>query len=263
MPADPSLLGVALGLAIGFILGLLGGGGSILAVPILLLVFGLPAKVAIATSLVVVGIGAAVGFLTHLRQGTVDLRVALSFGVCAIGGAFVGARLARWVPSAVQLALFAAFAFTAAGLMLRDSMKTGGHPAAAPADDVTSAGARRTGVSWLFALQAVAVGVLTALIGAGGGFLIVPTLTLLAGVPVRQAVGSSLLVIAMNAASGLLGYLGQVPIDWRFALWLGASVAVGAVAGTRVVRHLPQRRIKQGFAVMILLVGTYLIVSRL
>ena len=112
-------------------------------------------------------------------------------------------------------------------------------------------------------LLALGVGALTALIGAGGGFVIVPALVLLAGVPIKPAVGSSLLIITMNAMSGFVGYIGQVPIDWLLVTWFTAVAAVGAIVGTRLNRRVPQRRIKQGFAVLIIVLGGYLVVRKL
>jgi hypothetical protein len=248
-------VGVALALVVGVVLGLLGGGGSILAVPIFLYVFHVPPKPAIAMSLVVVGMSALVGFLTHWRQGTVHVRIAVLFGALAMAGAFAGARIARFVPASVQLTLFGAFAFTAAIMMLRDSLRaTRGVPAA---DDSEFRFSTALGV------LAVGVGVLTSLIGAGGGFLIVPSLVLMANVPVKEAVGSALLIIAMNASSGVVGYLGQVAFDWRLVSWFTAVAAVGAIGGTRLMRRLPAARIKQGFAIMILVLGAYLVIRRL
>jgi uncharacterized membrane protein YfcA len=214
-----TVTGAVLALVVGFVLGLLGGGGSILALPVFLYVFDVPPKAAIAMSLVVVGASALIGFVTHWRQGTVNLRIAIAFGAFAMIGAFGGARLARYVPASVQLTLFVAFAFVAALMMLRDSLRrplpAGDEPAASAAAD----GSRpRRRFPLVLALQAIGVGLLTALIGAGGGFLIVPSLVFLAQVPVKEAVGSSLLIIAMNATSGFAGYIGQVP-------WTGASPA--------------------------------------
>lgn len=254
------VLGLFLALVVGFVLGLLGGGGSILALPIFLYVFLVPVKPAIAMSLVVVGMSALVGFVSHWRQGTVALRIALPFGAFAMVGAYATARVAHRVPAQVQLGLFGAFAFTAAVLMLRDSLRSGGagadefpNPAATPAATFNAA----------LAVQALAVGTLTSLIGAGGGFVIVPALVLLARVPVRKAVGSSLLIIAMNAMSGFVGYIGQVPIAWRLVGSFTGVAAVGAIAGTRLVPHVPQARIKQGFAVMILALGAYFALRKL
>lgn len=248
--------GALLALTVGLVLGLLGGGGSILAVPTFLYVFHVEPKPAIAMSLVVVGMSALVGFLTHWRQGTVNVRIAAIFGALAMVGAFGGARIARFVPASAQLTLFAIFAVTAAIMMLRDSLRAA---PASPERAVTDHGH----FSALLGVQAIAVGVLTSLIGAGGGFVIVPALVLVADVPVKEAVGSSLLIIAMNATSGVAGYLGQVPFDWPLVTWFTTLAAIGAVTGTRFMRRLPAARIKQGFAIMILVLGTYLVIRRL
>lgn len=251
-----TVIGVTLALVVGVVLGLLGGGGSILAVPIFLYVFHVPPKPAIAMSLVVVGMSAFVGFLTHWRQGTVNIRVAATFGLLAMTGSFAGARVARFIPAAVQLSLFAAFAFAAAITMLRDSVRS---PRIVAQSHRGSPALR---FSPLLGVEALAVGVLTALIGAGGGFLIVPALVLVANVPVKEAVGSSLLIIAMNASSGVAGYVGQVAFDWSLVTWFTGVAAIGAVGGTRLMRRLPPARIKQGFAIMILVFGTYLVIRR-
>jgi uncharacterized membrane protein YfcA len=252
-----SVVGTVLALAVGVVLGLLGGGGSILALPIFLYVFHVPPKPAIAMSLVVVGMSALVGFLSHWRQGTVNVRVALSFGGLAMIGAFAGARVARFVPASTQLGLFLVFALTAALLMLRDSLR------ASRVAERARSNAERARFSPLLGAQAIGVGALTALIGAGGGFLIVPALVLMAHVPVKEAVGSSLLIIAMNATSGVVGYLGQVPFDWWLVGWFSGVAAIGAVAGTRVVRQLPAARIKQAFAILILVLGAVVVVRHL
>jgi uncharacterized membrane protein YfcA len=249
--AAHGVAGLALALVVGLVLGLLGGGGSILALPIFLYVFAIPTKPAVAMSLAVVGMAAAVGFLGHWRQGTVNLRIALPFGGFAMLGAFVTARLARHVPEQVQLGLFTVFALTAAVLMLRDAARETPQGAVAAPPEPRFAP--------LLALQALGVGILTSLIGAGGGFVIVPALVLLARLPVKVAVGSSLLIITMNALSGFVGYLGNVAIDWPLVGAFTTVAGVGAVLGTRLVRYLPQRRIKQGFAAMILVLGAFLV----
>jgi uncharacterized membrane protein YfcA len=246
---------LVLGFGVGTVLGLLGGGGSILAVPIFLYVFGVPPKPAIAMSLAAVSLSALVGFLGHLRQGTVHLRIAVPFGACAMLSAYATARMTHLVPEALQLGLFAAFALTSAVVMLRDSLR--------PQLEEVTEGSGSARFTWLVAVEALGVGALTALIGAGGGFLVVPALVYLAGVPVKPAVGSSLLVIALNAASGFVGYLGRVPIDWVLVLSFGGTAAAGAAVGARLNRRLPQRRIKQAFALLILALGAYLILRRL
>jgi uncharacterized membrane protein YfcA len=253
MTVPNEVVGVALGFGVGIVLGLLGGGGSILAVPIFLYVFQVDPKPAIAMSLAVVGMSAFVGFLGHWRQGSVDLRVGLPFGAVAMGAAFMTARVSDRVPATVQLTLFALFAFTAASVMLFDSLRPlrgkavpGGEPHFTP----------------VVAIEAAGVGALTALIGAGGGFVIVPALVYLAGVEVKEAVGSSLLIITLNALSGFAGYIGQEPIDWSLVGVFTGVAAVGAVLGTRLNRHVPQVRIKQGFALLILVLGSYIVLRK-
>ena len=259
MDAIPhGFLGLALALGVGCVLGLLGGGGSILALPIFLYVFEVAPKPAIAMSLAVVGASAFIGFLGHWRQGTVNLRIALPFGACAMAGAFVAARLTHHIPAQLQLGLFVVFAAVAALMMLRDSMRPA--PLTPDAAAPVSAAARFRPI---LAAQGVGVGVLTAVIGAGGGFVIVPALVLLAGLPVRVAIGSSLLIIAMNALSGFVGYIGQVPIAWALVLQFTLVASIGVVIGTRLVPRVSQARLKQGFAVMILVLGTYLLVRAL
>ena len=254
MTVPNEVLGLALGFVVGIVLGLLGGGGSILAVPIFLYVFRVDPKPAIAMSLAVVGMSAFVGFLGHWRQGSVNLRVGLPFGAVAMVAAFLTARVSDRVPDVVQLTLFAVFAFSAAIVMLVDSLRPAkGNPTPGGQSHFTP----------VLAIEAIAVGALTALIGAGGGFVIVPALVYLAGVPVRQAVGSSLLIITLNALSGFVGYIGQVAIDWRLVGLFTGVAAVGALLGTRLNRHVPQVRIKQGFALLILTLGTYLVIRNL
>ena len=253
------LLGIGLGFLVGIVLGLLGGGGSILAVPIFLYVFQVPPKPAIAMSLAVGGMSAFFGFLLHWRQGSVNLRIGLPFGLLAMVSAFLTARVSDRVPEVVQLSLFTIFAFTAAFVMLYDSLKSGKRGDPAPGASAQPP-PRFTPV---LGLEAMVVGALTALIGAGGGFVIVPALVYLARVPVKHAVGSSLLIITLNALSGFAGYIGQEAIDWVLVGLFTSVAAVGAVLGARLNRYVPQVRIKQAFALLILTLGGYLVVRQL
>lgn len=243
MTVPNELVGLALGFPVGIVLGLLGGGGSILAVPIFLYVFRFAFDPAVAMSLCVVGMSAFVAFLGHWRQGSVNLRIGLPFGAVAMVGAFLTARFSGNVPDRLQLGLFAVFAFTAAIVMLFDSLRAVKH-------DAVPGG--QPHFTLVLAVEALGVGALTALIGAGGGFVIVPALVYLAGVPVRQAVGSSLLIITLNCLSGFAGYMGHVSIDWPLVGIFTGVAAIGAILGTRLNRYLPQVRIKQGFALLIL-----------
>lgn len=242
-----TVLGFALAALIGVSLGLLGGGGSILTVPVFVYVLGFAAKPAIAMSLPVVGVTSLVGAGLHWRQGNVRVQTALLFGVFAMAGAYAGARLAVYVNGAAQLVILALVMLVAAFSMLR-----GRHAEPEPAC------AERPRVA-LIVPVALGVGALTGLVGIGGGFLIVPALALLARVPMRQAVGTSLLVIALNSAAGFAGYVGTVPIDWGLLGGFSAVAVVGAFAGTTLVRVVPPTALRRAFGVFLVIVGGFVL----
>lgn len=248
-----SLIGLLLGLLIGVTLGLLGGGGSILTVPVFVYVLGFDAKEAIAMSLAVVGATSLFGAAGHWRAGNVNLRVALIFGVVAMVGTYLGARLSVFMSGAAQMALFAAVMLLAAFFMFRKR-----RPAASSGRDLRSASDSRMPLA-LIAVEGIAVGVLTGLVGVGGGFLIVPALVLLGGLPMKEAVGTSLLIIAMKSATGFWGYLGQVEVAWAFMALFTAVALAGILAGTRLVRHVPQDALKQAFAVFLVIAGALIL----
>ena len=267
-----TLLGAVLGLIVGITMGLLGGGGSILTVPIFVYVLGIAPKSAIAMSLASVGATSALGAVSHWRQGSVDLRVAAIFGGAAMVAAFAGARVAGRIPETVQLTLFGLIVLTSALLMLRNAARTPDEPPAhspveeplleeAPVAPMSAPPAKELRWAWI-ALQGLGVGLLTAVIGVGGGFIIVPALVLIGGLSMRQAVGTSLVVITMNAASGFAGYLGQVPIDWPVVGLFAGAAGVGILGGSRVSQRVPQRMLKQGFAALLLIVGAYVLYRR-
>jgi uncharacterized membrane protein YfcA len=241
------LLAVFGALAIGLSLGLLGSGGSILTVPVLHYLLGQPEQVAIAGSLLVVGLIAAAACIPYALAKQVDWRKALWFGVPGMLGAWLGASLARWVPAAVQLGLFAVVMLIAAWRMLR------GAPLAAG-----------SGEPHLVAVVAggVAVGALSGLVGVGGGFLIVPALVLLAAVPMSSAVGTSLAVIAMNSFTGFGKYLHVLDakglhLDWRALLMIALIGIVGSYAGNHLGRHIPQIALRRIFGVFLVVIGLF------
>ena len=248
------LLGYALAALIGLSLGLMGGGGSILTVPIFVYVLGYDPKLAIVMSLPVVGVTSLVGAVGHWRAGNVNLRTAALFGVVAMVGAYIGARLAVFLSGAVQLSLLAVVMLVAAISMFRSARRA--PPAAVSSGDdehVMSAG--------LLLPIALGVGLMTGIVGIGGGFLVVPALVLLARAPMKQAVGTSLLVIAMNCASGFAGYAGQVQVPWRFLAGFTAMAVAGILVGTHLVRYVSQRALKQAFAIFLVLMGTFILVK--
>jgi uncharacterized protein len=245
-----TVLGLLLAASIGLSLGVMGAGGSILTVPIFVYVLGFGVKEAVASSLAVVGVTSLFGAVEHRREGHVRLRLALNFGVLSMAGAYLGSRLASLLSGTAQLFLFAAVMLVVAVFMFRndgpdkEEDEPGGGPVA------------RTSLA-LLALGA-AVGVLTGLVGVGGGFLIVPALVLLAGIPMKEAVGTSLLVIAMNSTAGFVGYLGSVEIQWAFVAAFAALAVGGSFVGTYLARFVAGWALKRSFAVFLVLMAGFI-----
>lgn len=221
--------------------------------PIFVYVLGFGTKEAIASSLAVVGVTSIFGAAEHWREGNVRLRVALAFGLFAVGGAYVGAQyLADLFSGAAQLLIFAVVMAAAAFFMLRENSESAGGQE--PAQEGL--------LSWrtlLLAVMGTLVGVLTGLVGVGGGFLIVPALVLLAGVPMKPAVGTSLLVISMNSASGFVGYLGKVEVQWGLVAGFIALAVAGSFAGTYLVDFIPQKTLQRSFAVFLMVMAAFIL----
>ena len=245
---------IALAMVVGLSLGLLGGGGSILTVPILVYAAGLAPKEAIATSLVVVGATSLLGVLGHVRAGNVNLRVAGIFGVVAMTGTYLGTWLARFVSGPVQLVLFAVVMLLAAFFMLRGARSTS---AGAAGPSLVPPTVRMPLAPVVVA--GLAVGALTGLVGVGGGFLIVPALVLLLKLPMKQAIGTSLLVISMNAATGFIGYAGQVAISWGITVGFAAAAAAGILAGSMLARSFSASTLRRAFALFLVGMGFFIL----
>jgi len=186
--------------------------------------------------------------------GNVQPRVALMFGGIAMAAAYLGARAAALVSGQVQLTLLAIAMLAASVSMFRSGR-------AATATEERAASSETPHASFgLVMLVSVGVGLLTGLVGIGGGFLVVPALVLLARLPMKQAIGTSLVVIAMNAFSGFAGYLGQVTIPWGFVSLFTAVAVAGIVAGTHLVRFVSPGALKQGFAALLVVLGIMILI---
>jgi uncharacterized protein len=229
---------VALSVLIGLSLGLLGGGGSILAVPVLIQVAGLAAKPAIATSLLVVAAASFAATAVHARAGRVHFRVGVTFGAASMVGAFAGGQLSRFLPDRVLLAAFTTVMLVTGVMMLR-KRKEGG-------DGARCASLRCTSV------LGVSVGALTGIVGAGGGFVVVPALAMLGGLPMPEAVATSLLVIGMNSLAGFLGQIGHVSVDVSIAEPVTIAAVSGSLVGALVAGHLRPELLRRGFAMLVL-----------
>lgn len=237
------LLSSSLGLLVGLALGILGGGGSILCVPIFVYALGMPAREAVAGSLAVVGLTAGVGALQHRRHGHVRGRTAIFFGAVAMVGAFIGARIGTQMTGAAQLTLFALTMLVASVFMAREVAED--PPAVRPVSIV--------------GVAALGVGVLTGMVGVGGGFLIVPTLVLLLGVPMKEAVGTSLLIIVMNAGAGFAGYIGDVALPWPTLAAFAAFTVAGILLGVRIVTYVSQAVLRRGFSAFLVLMAAFIL----
>jgi hypothetical protein len=260
------ILAILAGMVTGMVLGLFGSGGSIVALPALLYLLDVAPKSAIAMSLGVVAVTATLSAMDHWRRGNVNARVALVFGLFGVMGTFAGARLGLLTPVVIQLGLFALVMYAAAWRMLRPVIPV---PASADAVVVTGGGTLALGGCKDFfspcmgniALHGIGVGVLTGLVGVGGGFLIVPALVLLSGIPMKQAVGTSLAIVAAKSYAGFAGYMGGVPIDYALmGAFTGVTVA-GSFVGTHLAGHISQATLKKSFAWFLVGVASYILLK--
>lgn len=242
------ILTVVLAVLVGISLGLLGGGGSVLTVPLLVYVAQQGPQEAIATSLLVVAATSALGAVSHARAGRVRWRTALTFGAAGMVGAFGGGRVGSLLPGTVLLVLFAVLLVVTAVAML-----SGGR-------SVDDSARGHAGV-WRILLHGAVVGFVTGVVGAGGGFLVVPALVLLGGLPMHTAVGTSLVVIAMKSGAGFLGYATSTQVDWPLALAVVAAASLGAVVAGRLSGRIDADRLRAGFGWFVLAVGQAVLVT--
>lgn len=244
------VLGLALAVVIGISLGLLGGGGSILTVPIFVYVMEWEPKTAIAASLAVVGWSSLIGTVSHHRQGNVNYKIALIFGSVAMFGTFMGAKLSVFFTGSAQLILFALVMAVASFFMLR--------PKKQKLSELPQFESAKLPV-FLIAIEGLAVGVLTGLVGVGGGFMIVPALALMTKVPMKTAVGTSLLIISAKSFAGFLGYLGQVPIPWKELGYFSAFAGVGILLGSQLVKKVEAEKLRKIFGVFLIVMSIFIL----
>ncbi len=248
------LLGAML---IGLSLGIMGSGGSILTVPVLTYLLGHDSKIAIAESLAIVGGIALFGAWPYARSHQVDWRSVLFFGVPGMLGTNLGAWLSHFVAGEVQLILFGVVMLFAAVMMFRPPQRASGlEHATEPSDGAVT----QRNALWKISLEGSIVGVITGLVGVGGGFLVVPALVLLGGLPMRLAVGTSLAVIALKSASGLWKYLDvletvDAKIDWWTVSAFIAIGAAGSFAGRILSTRINQQTLRRSFAMFLLVMG--------
>lgn len=253
-----TILAAVLSIVIGLALGLLGGGGSILTTPLLVYVAGFDAKQAITASLFVVGVTSVVALISHARAGRVQWRTGLIFGVAGMVGAFIGGQVGQHLPGALLLAAFSVMMAVTALAMIRGRRATAqGHHAGLPLFRIV--------------LDGLIVGLVTGIVGAGGGFLVVPALALLGGLAMPQAVATSLLVIAMKSFAGFFGYLltfggesvvslnPETEVNWTVTLIVTAGATVGAVIGSRIAGRVHPDTLRKGFGWFVLVMAVVIL----
>lgn len=247
---------------VGLILGLLGSGGSAVLVPILVYLIGHEAKTSIAESMAIVTVISAIGAIPFARSKCVDWQSVFLFGLPAMVGTFIGAWLGGMASDAAQLIVFGAVLFLAAVFMIKNAFGKEIKPEGdcAPCEPIKL----NLNKGWMIVSEGIIVGVLTGFVGVGGGFLIVPALLILGKLPMRTAIGTSLMIIAMKSAVGFVKYQQilvekKLSVDWAT---IGIFIAIGLVgfaAGKRLNTRLDQRALKQVFAIFLILLGTFVI----
>lgn len=261
----PTLL--AIGALLGLLLGVLGGGGSIVTVPALVYGAGLPPKQAIAASLLVVGLTSAVGAWRQWRLGLVDPRRAFGFAAATMLGAAVGGLASAHVRGDVQLVLLATLMLAAAVRMLRPEGRDPAPPSGLPAGIPVGPLGPPTAVpapdapprATVLLASGLGVGTLTGLVGIGGGFLIVPALVTFARLPMRPAIGTSLFVIACTSATAFATVARATPVPWREAAVVGTMGIAGVLWGAAIGRRLPVALLRRGFGLFLLLLAGFIL----
>jgi len=253
-------------LLIGISLGLIGGGGSILTVPVMVYLFGVQPLAATSYSLFVVGSTSLVGAVQNYKRGFVKIKTALLFGTSSIITVFVTRKfLIPLVPTKIfsigsfvitenllTMVLFAMLMVLASLSMMHN--KSNGNEA--------SAHPHKINIPKLL-LYGAGIGFVTGLLGAGGGFLLIPTLVLLVGIPIKEAIGTSLLIIALNSLIGFTGDLQNKGLNWRLMLTITGLAISGIVIGNTLSKKIPSSKLKKGFGWFVLIMGIYIIIKEL
>ncbi len=251
-------LAAFLSIFIGAAVGLLGGGGSILTTPLLVYVLDFTAKEAITASLFVVGVTSLFGLISHARAGRVQWRTGLIFGAAGMTGAFIGGQVGSHLPGTLLLGAFSVMMGVTAVAMIRGrkSIKSAHHKGLPV---------------FRIIFDGLVVGLVTGLVGAGGGFLVVPALALLGGLPIPIAIATSLLVVSMKSFAGFAGYALQfgngsfvslnpeTEINWSVTLIVTAGAVIGALIGSRMVGKIHPDKLRKGFGWFVLVMAFFVL----
>ena len=247
------LLGLLGAIFIGLSLGLMGSGGSILTVPVLIYLFGQDEKIAIAGSLAIVGTIALAGGFTYIKAQLIDWKTAFLFGLPGMIGTYLGAWVAAYIPGIVQLILFSLVMIAAAIMMMRkQNLQNDTH--------------ERHIIK--IVVDGLIVGIITGIVGVGGGFLIVPALVLLGGLNMRKAVATSLIIISMKSYSGFYKYLEilnqqNLHLDWKVLGMVTGIGVIGTFVGNYLCNKIPQNKLKKYFAYFLLVMAAFILYKEL
>lgn len=259
------ILGYIASVIIGISLGLIGGGGSILTVPVLVYLLGVEPVLATAYSLFIVGITSLVGTIPKYRHGLVNLKRAIIFGIPSIGAVYVTRKfLVPIIPQHIInlgsieitkpvliMLLFAVLMVAASYSMIKNGEKEYDEPQE-----------HRFNYPMII-LEGTVVGILTGFVGAGGGFLIIPALVLFSKLPMKMAVGTSLLIIAAKSLIGFTGDLSHYVMDWKLLMIVTATAVAGIFIGNSISKKISGERLKKWFGWFVLIMGVYIIVKEL
>jgi uncharacterized membrane protein YfcA len=247
-------------------LGLIGGGGSILTVPVLVYLFAIEPVIATSYSLFIVGLTSAVGSFNYFKKGLVNIKTAIVFGIPSIVAVFATrALIVPAIPkevftvgdfivtkSILMMVLFAVLMIAASYSMIKKDKKTGSD----------ENGEQKFNYP-LILIEGAVVGILTGLVGAGGGFLIIPALVILSKLPMKEAVGTSLVIIAAKSLIGFFGESGETSINWQFLMTISAFAIIGIVIGTAMSKKIDGAKLKPAFGWFVLIMGIYIITKEL
>jgi uncharacterized membrane protein YfcA len=259
-----TLIGFAASILIGLSLGLVGGGGSILTVPVLVYLLGVEPVLATAYSLFIVGLTSAVGVFPKYKEGLVDVKTALIFGAPSIAAVFLTRKwlvpaipatigqLGGWIltKNILLMSLFAVLMVAASASMIRDTKKDSTEPEGPLSFNYP-----------LIVLEGTVVGILTGLVGAGGGFLIIPALVMLTKLPMKKAVGTSLLIIAAKSLIGFTGDLSAQTMEWPLLLAVTLMAVLGIFLGNNLSKKIDGSKLKKGFGWFVLVMGLYIFIK--
>jgi hypothetical protein len=257
-------IGYFASILIGVALGLIGGGGSILTVPVLVYLFGVSPLLSTSYSLFIVGSTSLVGAVNNYKQGFVNVKIALLFGLTSITTVFLTrkfiipnipqevAKIGSFIitESMLMMILFATLMVIAATAMIKNRKSI---------DEKNPVNTKLKIIKLL--VYGIAVGITTGFLGAGGGFLLIPTLVILLGLPMKEAVGTSLLIIALNSLIGFAGDLGHFEINWNFLLSITVIALVGLFIGSQIGKKIESIKLKKGFGYFVLIMGIFIIIK--